>query len=173
MISIHLPQIQKGKDSILINDFHQAPIIPKSGYIPTGMQCGTSNSSVTANVDKLLTADVTSTGVVQVCPELHVNRWDWQMKKLWQFSSVSKYTKFPTKIFDCWSISILVLSLSMFFSLLDNLLIDWLTTVKYHNIEVTINELLFQILAGSSYYWKVDNSDINKFSEGYVSKCFM
>ena len=80
MISIYLPQIQKGKDSILINDFHQAPIIPKSGYIPTGMQCGTSNSSVTANVDKLLTADVTSTGVVQVCPELHVDRRDWQIK---------------------------------------------------------------------------------------------
>ena len=80
MISIHLPQIQKGKDSILINDFHQAPIIPKSGYIPTGMQCGTSNSSVTANVDKLLTADVTSTGVVQVCPELRVDCRDWQIK---------------------------------------------------------------------------------------------
>lgn len=82
-------QIQKGVDSILINDFHQAPIIPKSGYIPTGVQCGTTNSSVTAFVDELLTADVSKVGVVQV-------------------------------------------------------------------------------LAGSSYYWKIDDTDINKFSEGYT-----
>ncbi|XP_063686077.1 uncharacterized protein LOC134819859 [Bolinopsis microptera] len=82
-------QIQKGVHSILINELHQAPIIPKSGHIPTGLQCGVSNSSVTVGIDNLLTADVSSTGVVQV-------------------------------------------------------------------------------LAGSSYFWKVDNAVINKFTEGYT-----